>query len=103
MEVWVRYPLVDAPRLEGALGALEQTLGRELRTAKERRKRGDVLFAARHNEEALAAYERALAEGLSGSSARSLPDLGVLTQGAKGKGGVWLVGGEALSQAYHAR
>ncbi|MBW2270647.1 MAG: lytic transglycosylase domain-containing protein [Deltaproteobacteria bacterium] len=70
MEVWVRYPLAEAPGLEAALDELGAALGRSLRNADHTRKRADVLFGARHNEAALAAYERAIALGLDPSGAR---------------------------------
>ncbi len=70
IEVWVRYPLAEAPGLESALDSLVEELGRRLRTADHIRERADVLFGARYNEQALAAYERALELGLDASGAR---------------------------------
>lgn len=65
LEVWVRYPLAEVPGFEEDLVSVEPELERPLRRAEDFRKRGDVLFSARHNEEALAAYDRALEmEGL---------------------------------------
>jgi soluble lytic murein transglycosylase len=63
LEVWMRHPLTpeDAEAIR-ALDALERKLGR-LRGAKQQRRRGDALFEARRNEEALAAYDAALAAG----------------------------------------
>ena len=63
LEVWVRHPLIDVDGLDDDLDALETELSRPLRSADHHRKRGDVLFGARYNEEALAAYERALELG----------------------------------------
>ncbi|MCP4243673.1 MAG: transglycosylase SLT domain-containing protein [Myxococcota bacterium] len=63
LEVWVRYPLADLQGIDDDLDALEAELSRPLRDADQYRRRGDVLFGARHNEAALAAYERALERG----------------------------------------
>lgn len=63
LEVWVRHPLADVDGLDADLDALETELSRPLRSADYHRQRGDVLFGARHNEPALAAYERALELG----------------------------------------
>ncbi|MEE2678891.1 MAG: transglycosylase SLT domain-containing protein [Myxococcota bacterium] len=63
LEVWVRYPLADVPGFEEDFAEVAAELGRPLRRAEDFRKRGDVLFSARHNEEALAAYEQAIEQG----------------------------------------
>jgi soluble lytic murein transglycosylase len=64
LELWVSHPTSPLdPEVERELAAVERTLGRGLRTADRTRRRADVLFDARYNEEALAAYERALAAG----------------------------------------
>jgi soluble lytic murein transglycosylase len=63
LEVWTRHPLTpEDAEATRALDALERKLGR-LREARHQRRRGDALFAARRNEEALAAYDAALAAG----------------------------------------
>lgn len=64
LEIWTHYPTSpEAEEAAAGLDLLEQQLGTPLRTAEHQRERGDVLFRARHNEAALAAYERALALG----------------------------------------
>lgn len=70
LEVWVDHPLAELPELEPEIEKLEGVLGRRLRTADRTRERADVLFTARYNERALAAYERAIELGLSGSAGR---------------------------------
>jgi soluble lytic murein transglycosylase len=63
---WRSHPLTPAGEAAAQkLDALERELGRPLRTAVHHRQRGDVLFRNGRNEEALAAYERALAAGPS--------------------------------------
>ncbi len=65
LRVWTRHPeRTAAEPAEAALDQLEEQLGEPLRTASRYRKRADTLFARRHNESALAAYEQALAMGL---------------------------------------
>jgi len=71
LELWVRHP--DAEPAEEAasrLEALEARLGQSFRDAEAWRRRGDRLLRLRHNPEALAAYDRALALGLSGPDER---------------------------------
>ncbi len=62
LDVWARYPLApaagDATR---RLGEIERELGRSLRTPEQERRRGDTFFRGNRNEEALAAYDHALA------------------------------------------
>jgi soluble lytic murein transglycosylase len=69
--VWIRYPA----RGEGAQAArsleqLERALGRPLRSASDQRQRAEALLRAYRNEEALAACDQALAQGLSESEAK---------------------------------
>lgn len=65
LEVWTRYAELDpAERAERELLALERRLERPLRGANHHRKRGDRLYRRYHNEDALEAYDRALAMGL---------------------------------------
>ena len=66
----MNHPVTEPVELAPALGALERELGRSLRTASRTRERADVLFNARYNERALAAYDRALALGLESNAAR---------------------------------
>jgi soluble lytic murein transglycosylase len=62
LEVWTAHPLQpESERAADALAAIAERRGGELRTGVHYRKRGDVLFRRHRNEEALAAYERALA------------------------------------------
>jgi soluble lytic murein transglycosylase len=62
--VWARHPtLPQADEAERKLSELEQQLGTGLRTAERYRRRADSLYRERHNEEALEAYETALALG----------------------------------------
>jgi soluble lytic murein transglycosylase len=66
LEVWTRA--ADLPQSAPAdemLAALEGELGRKLRTALPMRDRADRLFESNHNEAALAAYDSALALGLT--------------------------------------
>jgi len=64
--VWTRYPARDEGAQAGrALEQLERALGRKLRTAAEQRERADGFLRAYRNEEALAAADQALAQGLS--------------------------------------
>ncbi len=64
LEIWVRHPTAEpAAEAAKALDDLEAEGDLLLRTANRHRRRGDVLFRARRNEEALEAYEQALALG----------------------------------------
>jgi len=61
LDVWARYPLAPvAGEATQRLGALERELGRPLRNAAQERSRGDTFFRSNRNQEALAAYDRAL-------------------------------------------
>jgi soluble lytic murein transglycosylase len=72
LEIWTRHP--DEPADEEAqreLDDLEAVLGRTLRDAHHLRRRGDRLYRVRRNQEALEAYEAALASpGIRDSDAR---------------------------------
>jgi soluble lytic murein transglycosylase len=69
--LWSLHPTSrEAGAAEERLEALEKALEAPLRSAIDWRRRGDELFRKRHNEEALAAYERALELGLSASETR---------------------------------
>jgi soluble lytic murein transglycosylase len=69
IEVWTRYAeLPEADTADTLLAELEPDLGRVLRTAGRTRERGDQLYERYHNEAALAAYDRALALGVSGGA-----------------------------------
>jgi soluble lytic murein transglycosylase len=64
LEIWAQYPLAPVAGQAGErLTALERTLGRSLRHAAQERRRGDTFFRNFRNEEALQAYDRALAAG----------------------------------------
>ncbi len=68
LRLWSRHPASPEARLASdRLDALEAVPGRAVRTAEEWRQRGDRLFSELHNEEALEAYDRALAIGLPGT------------------------------------
>ncbi|HEY5657401.1 MAG TPA: hypothetical protein VIY27_06395, partial [Myxococcota bacterium] len=65
--LWTRYPgSPEAEQAEEGLARLETQIGQSLRGASAHRRRADALYHERHNEEALAAYDRALALGLEG-------------------------------------
>lgn len=66
--LWIRHPASpEAQRAAERLDALEAQPGSPKRSAEEWRQRGDRLFAELHNEEALEAYDHALAGGLPGT------------------------------------
>ncbi len=66
--LWHLYPLSEqAESASQRLDALQQPGAEPLRTASDWRRRADSLFRARRNPEALAAYDQALALGLSRS------------------------------------
>ncbi len=66
--LWIRHPASpEALRAAERLDALEARPDSPKRSAEEWRQRGDRLFAELHNEEALGAYDRALAGGLPGT------------------------------------
>jgi tetratricopeptide (TPR) repeat protein len=63
LEIFTRHPLTAADaEASAALDAVDRRLG-PLRQAKQLRRRGDTLFAQRRNDEALAVYDAALAQG----------------------------------------
>lgn len=67
LRLWSRHPASpEAERAAKRLDEIEALPGSVKRTADDYRQRGDRLFAEMHNEEALEAYDRALAAGLSG-------------------------------------
>ena len=70
--IWASHPTSEEADLsEERLARIEQQLGRPLRSPRDFRRRGDVLFRKRHNEAALDAYETALrSEDLSASERR---------------------------------
>ena len=66
--VWSRHPASpEALRAAKRLDELEALPGAVKRTAEDWRQRADRLFSEMHNESALEAYDRALADGLSGT------------------------------------
>jgi soluble lytic murein transglycosylase len=67
LEAWRRHPTAErAGAVAEGLLEIERELGRSLRTASDYRRHADALYRARHNEEALAAFDQALALGLRG-------------------------------------
>ncbi len=69
--LWYSHPNSDeAKQASHRLDVIEAHLGETLRRAADWRRRGDRLFRLRMNEEALEAYDRALAMGLSASEKR---------------------------------
>jgi soluble lytic murein transglycosylase len=69
--VWVEVPsLEQANRAETRLAALEGELGVALRDGRDWRRHGDAVLDLRRTEEALAAYDRALAARLSPADRR---------------------------------
>ncbi|MGH0037710.1 MAG: transglycosylase SLT domain-containing protein [Myxococcota bacterium] len=66
LKLWTDYPTREASEpADARLDELEKALGRSLRDGAAWRRRGERLFRRRHNEAALAAFDRALAEELS--------------------------------------
>ncbi len=69
--LWYAHPSSkDAEQASHRLDLIEAHLGDRLRRASDWRRRGDRLFMKRQNEQALDAFDRALALGLSKSEAR---------------------------------
>lgn len=69
--IWYAHPAsAAADQASHRLDVIEAYLGETLRRASDWRRRGDRLFRLRMNDEALEAYERALAMGLSRSESR---------------------------------
>ncbi|MBW2542141.1 MAG: hypothetical protein JRF15_08625, partial [Deltaproteobacteria bacterium] len=64
LEVWTHYPWSEPARVaDQALGEMREPLDEPRRGARRYSERGDAFFAKRSNEEALDAYDRALALG----------------------------------------
>jgi soluble lytic murein transglycosylase len=73
LDVWANYPLAPvAGEATERLSELERELDRPLRNAEQERRRGDIFFEANRNQEALAAYDRALASDLLSPGDRGL-------------------------------
>lgn len=69
--LWYAHPAsAEAGQASHRLDVIEAYLGETFRRANDWRRRGDRLFRLRMNEEALEAYDRALAMGLSKSETR---------------------------------
>ncbi|CAM9354427.1 unnamed protein product, partial [Discosporangium mesarthrocarpum] len=69
--LWYAHPATEeAKQASHRLDVIEAHLGEKLRRASDWRRRADRLFRERMNEEALEAYDRALAMGLPTSEAR---------------------------------
>ncbi|HEB89832.1 MAG TPA: tetratricopeptide repeat protein, partial [Deltaproteobacteria bacterium] len=69
--LWYAHPASEeAQQASHRLDVIEAYLGETLRRAEDWRRRGDRLFRLRRNEEALEAYDRALAMGLSKAETR---------------------------------
>jgi soluble lytic murein transglycosylase len=64
--IWTRYPgSNEAEHAEVSLARLERQRGHSLRGASAHRQRAEALYRQRENEQALAAYDQALALGLA--------------------------------------
>jgi tetratricopeptide (TPR) repeat protein len=64
LEAWTRYPWTESARAaDEALNGMREPLEEPRRGARRYRERGDAFYSKRSNEEALAAYDRALALG----------------------------------------
>jgi len=64
LETWTRYPWTESARVaDEALNSSREPLTEPRRGAHQYRERGDAFYRKRSNEEALAAYDRALALG----------------------------------------
>ena len=64
LEVWTRYPWTEPARVaDEALNSLREPLEEPRRGARQYLERGDAFYSKHSNEEALAAYDRALALG----------------------------------------
>jgi len=64
LEVWIRYPWTESARVaDEALNSTRDPLAEPRRGAQQFRERGNAFYSKRSNEEALAAYDRALALG----------------------------------------
>ena len=64
LEVWTRYPWTESARVaDEALNGMREPLEEPRRGAHQYRERGDAFYSKRSNEEALAAYDRALLLG----------------------------------------
>lgn len=69
--LWYAHPAsAEAEQASHRLDVIEAYLGETLRRASDWRRRGDRFFRLRMNEEALEAYDRALAMGLSNTEIR---------------------------------
>ena len=69
--LWYAHPATDeAKQASHRLDVIEAHLGERLRRASDWRRRGDRLFRQRMNDEALEAYDRALAMGLPKAETR---------------------------------
>jgi len=69
--LWYAHPAsAEADQASHRLDVIEAYLGETIRRASDWRRRGDRLFRLRMNEEALEAYDRAFAMGLSKSETR---------------------------------
>jgi soluble lytic murein transglycosylase len=71
--IWTRYPeQPGAETAEAGLAQIERQERRAVRSASHYRQRGNALYRALRNEEALAAYDQALSLGLRGREAREV-------------------------------
>ncbi|MDG2049297.1 MAG: tetratricopeptide repeat protein [Myxococcota bacterium] len=69
--IWYAHPASEQARVaEHRLEVIEDYLGEPLRSGTDWRRRGDHLFRARQNEEALAAFQNARTLGLRGGESR---------------------------------
>jgi len=64
LEVWTRYPWTESARVaDETLNGMREPLEEPRRGAHQYRERADAFYSKRNNEEALAAYDRAVAFG----------------------------------------
>jgi soluble lytic murein transglycosylase len=64
LEAWTRYPWTESARVaDEALNSMREALEEPRRRAQQYRERGDAFYRKRSNDEALGAYDRALALG----------------------------------------
>jgi soluble lytic murein transglycosylase len=77
LDVWANYPLAPvAGEATERLAELEQELDRPLRNAVQERRRGDTFFRANRNQDALTAFDRALASHSLSPEERELAQRG---------------------------
>ncbi len=72
-KVWSEYPTSPSePRASAQLDVLERSIGRPFRSARDFQRRGEALLAGGRNEEALRAFDAAIARDLSADARRQV-------------------------------